>query len=311
MTSETNLAFAALDTRAQAMSVDPAADRISLRDYLVGADIGAFQQERGEEQRLRFNVVVELRPHRGPLEDDVDRILSYDKITDAIAKVLAIERLNLLETLAEQVAERLLLEPQALRVFVRVEKMDRGPGALGVEIVRSLAANAPVADTGSARVAPTVIYLSNDEIAAPGLTARLDALRTKGVPLVLAVGRPDLPVPVGIDAEARRRIDLLAIEQAAWALAARVSGCTVAATRTEIDWAVSQGADEAGTGCSFGGTGRSLRTGPCALVGGAAWGQKPGRSRTGFVAGRNPRSDRTRLIAALAKPMGFLLKLSA
>ena len=78
-------------------------DRISLRDHIVEADIGAFQQERGQKQRLRFNVVVEVRPHPAPLDDDVDRILSYDRITESIASELAAERLNLLETLAERV----------------------------------------------------------------------------------------------------------------------------------------------------------------------------------------------------------------
>ena len=62
--------------------------------------------------------------------------MSYDRVTEAIALELADERLNLLETLAERVAERILLEPQAMRAFVRIEKLDRGPGALGVEIVR-------------------------------------------------------------------------------------------------------------------------------------------------------------------------------
>nr|BEI32143.1 dihydroneopterin aldolase [Shimia sp.] len=88
-------------------------------------------------QRVCFNVVVEVRPLSGAVEDDVDRILSYDRVTEAIAHELAAERLNLLETLAERVAERILHEPQAMRVFVRIEKLDRGPGALGVEIVRS------------------------------------------------------------------------------------------------------------------------------------------------------------------------------
>ena len=80
-------------------------------------------------QRIAFNVVVELRPLGNPIDDDVDRILSYDKVTEAIAAELAEERLNLLETLAERVAERILHEPQAMRVFVRIEKLDRGPGA--------------------------------------------------------------------------------------------------------------------------------------------------------------------------------------
>ena len=39
--------------------------------------------------------------------DDVDRILSYDRVTEAIDAELGAERLNLLETLAARVAERI------------------------------------------------------------------------------------------------------------------------------------------------------------------------------------------------------------
>ncbi|MGB8621236.1 MAG: dihydroneopterin aldolase, partial [Paracoccaceae bacterium] len=144
MTDDIKLAFAHPSDRAEAMqdAADPR-DRISLRDHVVEVEIGAFQAERGATQRVRFNVVVELRPSPTPLDDDVDRVLSYDTITEAIALELSSERLNLLETLAERIAQRLLAEPQPMRVFVRIEKLDRGPGALGVEIVRSRKPDGP------------------------------------------------------------------------------------------------------------------------------------------------------------------------
>ena len=126
-TTDIELAFAHPEDRAEASAGAAPRDRISLRDHVVEADIGAFQKERGHKQRLRFNVVVEVRPVTGPLEDDVDRILSYDRITESIASELAAERLNLLETLAERVAERILAEPAAMRAFVRIEKLDVGP----------------------------------------------------------------------------------------------------------------------------------------------------------------------------------------
>ena len=103
MTEEIRHAFAHPVERAEASSTTPC-DRISLRDYVVEVEIGAFQQERGTLQRVRFNIVVEVTPLTGPIDDDVDRILSYDKITEAIAFELAAERLNLLETLAERIA---------------------------------------------------------------------------------------------------------------------------------------------------------------------------------------------------------------
>lgn len=137
MSDEARLAFAHPSERAEAMSGPDPLDRISLRDHIVEVEIGAFQAERGVTQRLCFNVVVEVQPLTEPVDDDVDRILSYDRVTEAIAAELAVERLALLETLAERVAERILFEPQAVRAFVRIEKLDRGPGALGVEIVRA------------------------------------------------------------------------------------------------------------------------------------------------------------------------------
>jgi 7,8-dihydroneopterin aldolase/epimerase/oxygenase len=240
-TTDIELAFAHPEDRAEASASADPRDRISLRDHIVEADIGAFQQERGHRQRLRFNVVVEVRPVTEPLMDDVDRILSYDRITEAIAAELAAERLNLLETLAERVADRVLLEPAAMRVFVRIEKLDIGPYALGVEIVRSRAARPQAAVVAGDTVHPLVVFLDNAAIADPGLSARLDALQAHGLPLILTVGLPDLPRPVTGHRPTQRRIDLLAIEQNAWTLAARDPRCVVVATRTEIDWAMRRG----------------------------------------------------------------------
>jgi 7,8-dihydroneopterin aldolase/epimerase/oxygenase len=238
--SDIELAFAHPEDRAEASAGAAPRDRISLRDHVVEADIGAFQKERGHKQRLRFNVVAEVRPVTEPLEDDVDRILSYDRITEAIDAELAAERLNLLETLAERVAERILAEPAAMRVFVRIEKLDIGPYALGVEIVRSRAER-PVQTEGMEAVHPLVVYLDNGAIHAPDLSARLDQLQAEGLPLILTVGLPDLSRPVTGHKPTQRRVDLLAMEQNAWTLAARDPRCVVVATRTEIDWAIKRG----------------------------------------------------------------------
>ena len=137
MTNEIKLAFSHPVERSRSNFSDTELDRISLRDHIVEVEIGAFQSERGTTQRICFNVVVEVKPVYQVIDDDVDKILSYDKVTEAISGEVFAERVNLLETLAERIADKVLSEPQARRVFVRIEKLDRGPGALGVEIVRT------------------------------------------------------------------------------------------------------------------------------------------------------------------------------
>ncbi|WP_134724521.1 dihydroneopterin aldolase [Paracoccus luteus] len=195
-------------------------DRIHLRDYVVTADIGAFQTERGNPQRLRFAVEVELAEPVSGADDHVDRILSYDVLTGAVTAALADSRVALLETLGERIAAQVLDHPRAARVAVTIEKLDRVPGALGVSLVRRAARVRAV----PAGAAPAVLFMGADAGLPPGA-------------VVVAPDAPGLPLPQGGDA---RRIALLALDQAAWALAGRL-GVTVADSRTEIDWAATEG----------------------------------------------------------------------
>lgn len=229
-------AFAHPAERAAAVAGGPLPDRILLTDHVVEADIGAFQQERDALQRLRFGVVVELARQDGAATDDVDKILSYDRLTEAIAAELAAERLNLLETLAERIAARILREPQAERVFLRIEKLDRGPWVLGVEIVRSRGVAALVSEAPAPR--PVIAWFQG---AVPDLEARLNRLAKLEAPVVICLAPPDLPRPKALTPLAQLRIDLLGIEQAAWSLASRDARLKVVGTRTEIDWALRQG----------------------------------------------------------------------
>lgn len=241
MSDETRLAFAHPSERAKATAGPDPLDRISLSDHEREVEIGAFQQERGLLQRVRFNVVVEVRSSADPDADDVDRILSYDTIVEAIDHELQAERLNLLETLAARIAERILAHPLAARCFVRIEKLDRGPFALGVEIVRSAPDRPRLSLLKDGAPHPLVVFLSNAAIAREDLPALLDRLEGQGKPVILCVGRPDGPVPQARHAMPQRRIDLLAIEQNAWILASRDDRCVVVDSRTELDWAMKHG----------------------------------------------------------------------
>lgn len=240
MTKDIVLAFSHPEHRALATAEPPLPDRISLRDHLVEVEIGAYQQERGKTQRLNFNVVVEVQPVHD-VSDDVDRILSYDRITEAIAAELDRERLNLLETLAERVAARILAAPQALRTFVRIEKLDLGPGALGVEIVRTRADLPQELIATGEMPAPLVFFLGLEAMTSPRLRAWLDGIEALGQPAILCAARGEAERPAVPIALAQQRIDLLHLEQSAWVLAARDRRCVVVDSRSELDWASRKG----------------------------------------------------------------------
>jgi dihydroneopterin aldolase len=127
-----------------------------------------------------------------------------------------------------------------------VEKLDRIPGALGVEIVRSRPPeDAPrigpvdeVLAAGSV-LRTRVVYL-DAPVMADGVADRwLDALAAWGQPVLLCVAAQS-PQPV-CAGQAQRRIGLLAIEQNAWRLVDGDPRFEVVSSRTEIDWAVKAG----------------------------------------------------------------------
>lgn len=244
---ETAIAFDLPHARAAATQTGQQPDRISVRDYTRTVEIGAFRSERGVTQRIRFNVVLEVSHHTAAQDDDVDKVISYDTITEAIEAELGAERVNLLETLAERVAGRCLADPRAVRVFVRIEKLDRIPGALGVEIMRARLPQAaprlrPVGEAAAPSqppIRPWVIFLAQPILDSPEAPDWLAALAGAGHPLVVCLGPITPAAPAA--SEAARRIGLLAIEQNAWALTDRDPRFEVVASRTELDWAARSG----------------------------------------------------------------------
>lgn len=125
---------------ARGVSGDPsrradATDRIFVRDFVLPVRIGAYAHERVRPQSVRFNVDARvLRPGHAPA--GMRDVFSYDVITDGIRLLVAGEHVALVETLAERIAALVLTHPQVAGVTVRVEKLEVGPGGVGVEIAR-------------------------------------------------------------------------------------------------------------------------------------------------------------------------------
>jgi len=115
-------------------------DRIFVHDLVLPCAIGAYDFERGQTQNVRFNIDVDV--HR--LErrfDDMRSVFSYDVIIDAIKIILGRGHVDLIETLASAIADEILRYPCAVRVCIRVEKLDIVRGTVGVEIKRERTAD--------------------------------------------------------------------------------------------------------------------------------------------------------------------------
>lgn len=119
--------------------------RMFIRDLTLAASIGVYSHEHEQRQRVRVNVELAVlddgaqhasRPAVGA--DDLARVVDYEAIVNNIRAITTAGHIQLVETLAERLAESCLSDARIRRVLVRVEKLDvfADAAAVGVEIER-------------------------------------------------------------------------------------------------------------------------------------------------------------------------------
>jgi dihydroneopterin aldolase len=112
--------------------------RMFVRDLVLPCRIGVYDHEKLARQRVRINVSMRVEPNAGPRNDDIANVLSYDDLLAGIKALTEGEHINLVETLAEAIADVCLGDRRVVETRVTVEKLDVEPRAngVGVEIER-------------------------------------------------------------------------------------------------------------------------------------------------------------------------------
>jgi dihydroneopterin aldolase len=111
---------------------------VFVRELVVEATVGVHDHEKLGPQPLVISVDLTVREEPGDHRDQLGRVVCYESIVRLIQGICRNGHLNLIETLAEHIAEGCLEDPRVRAARVRVEK----PEALsecrsvGIEIER-------------------------------------------------------------------------------------------------------------------------------------------------------------------------------
>ncbi len=120
---------------------DPPLRCLFLRNMLLDAHIGVFPHEYGVTQRIRVSVYfgIDEVKESETCVDDLRSTVSYELVVQLVRRIVREKHVNLVETLANQIATEVLRLDQRVRVVrVRVEKLDvfEEIEGVGVEIER-------------------------------------------------------------------------------------------------------------------------------------------------------------------------------
>ncbi len=111
---------------------------VFVRDQVIVCSIGVHKHEMDTPQRVRINLDMAVLEGDRPLDDDLENVVCYEKVTTGVRTVADRGHVNLVETLAERIAARCLGDGRVRSVLVRVEKLDvfDDVDSVGVEIER-------------------------------------------------------------------------------------------------------------------------------------------------------------------------------
>jgi dihydroneopterin aldolase len=109
---------------------------VFIRDLVLDAHIGIHHHEKNAPQRVRLN--IDLSVAETPLDDAIDSVVCYEALAQRVRGIIAASHINLVETLAEYIADAALEDPRVTSARVRVEKLDAiaNAASVGVEIER-------------------------------------------------------------------------------------------------------------------------------------------------------------------------------
>ncbi|MFM4968748.1 dihydroneopterin aldolase [Aeromonas veronii] len=113
-------------------------DKVFIRGLEVLTTIGVYEWEKGIRQKLRFDLEMGFDNRPAAATDDINLALDYADLSNKICEHVSGKVVELVETMAEQVAMLVLADKRVQWVKVTLTKPGAVPNAagVGVEILR-------------------------------------------------------------------------------------------------------------------------------------------------------------------------------
>ena len=96
--------------------------KIVIKDLIINTKFGYYEKEKKKNQRLRFNIEIEV--FMLPIDDkSIKNIIDYDKIIKIIEIILS-KHINFLETLSEEICSKVLKDQRVKNINLQIDKLD-------------------------------------------------------------------------------------------------------------------------------------------------------------------------------------------
>jgi len=112
--------------------------KVIITDLIFNTSIGIHDFEKKKEQKIKFNIEIDINPLLKASENDLHSIVNYESVINKIKLITQKKHYNLLETLAEDIFSNLFLGKNIIKIKLRIEKPEiiKNTSSVGVEIIK-------------------------------------------------------------------------------------------------------------------------------------------------------------------------------
>ena len=112
--------------------------KVIIKDLVFNTSIGIHDFEKEKEQKIKFNIEIDINPLLKAAENDLNSIVNYESVINKIQSITQKKHYNLLETLAEDIFSNLFVNQNITKIKLKIEKPEiiKNTSSVGVEIIK-------------------------------------------------------------------------------------------------------------------------------------------------------------------------------
>ena len=110
---------------------------VFVKDLILKASVGIYPKEKIRKQKVRFNISI-IATDNIKTKNDISEFVSYEDIIKNVKNVINKGHTPLIENLAQNIAEKCLINKKILRIEIMIEKLEifKEAQSVGIKIIR-------------------------------------------------------------------------------------------------------------------------------------------------------------------------------
>ena len=110
--------------------------KVLIRDLILDLKLGYYDFEKEKNQKVKFSLEVDYKDKKPSNDKDLKSIVNYAKIVKLIKKLVKNKHYNFLETLAEDVFDKLFKDKRIDKISLQIEKLEimKDCSSVGIQI---------------------------------------------------------------------------------------------------------------------------------------------------------------------------------